>query len=268
MSTANGVRSALTDVAIHNDWIAKYRTPETQRFYEMAFDEIVRRLDPPAGSTVLDAGCGSCAKSVLLAARGLNVVGTDFSPDALRFAAETVKARGMEDRITLRQADLLNLPFKDGEFRYILCWGVLMHVPDVERAFAELARVLAPGGTLVVSETNMYSVHAVALRALKRVLGRGRSTLVRTPAGLVRHDSTPQGELVTRQTDMAWFEAEGHRRGLNLRARFSGQLTEIYTMLPSAALRRGVHLLNDVWFRLVRLPGPAFANILMFEKGA
>jgi ubiquinone/menaquinone biosynthesis C-methylase UbiE len=267
MSGADEIaRGALADPAIHRDWVSKYRTPETERFYEMAFDDIVRRLKAAPGSSVLDAGCGSCAKSVLLASRGFNVVGTDFSSDALKLAAETIRTRGVEDRITLRRADLLDLPFENGAFPIIVCWGVLMHVPDLERALAELARVLAPGGRLVISEGNMYSVQAVALRWIKRMMGRGRGRVVRTPAGLVSHEETPQGALVTRQTDMKWFEAECGRLGLRRTARVAGQFTEVYALLPWAPLRRMVHVVNHVWFRYVRFPGPAFANILIFEK--
>jgi 2-polyprenyl-3-methyl-5-hydroxy-6-metoxy-1,4-benzoquinol methylase len=259
-------RGALADARIHLDWVSKYRTPETERFYEMAFDEVARQLNAGPQSTVLDAGCGSCAKSILLAARGFQVVGTDFSSNALKLAQETIKVTRFEDRITLKQADLLRLPFDSGQFPNILCWGVLMHVPDVERALAELVRVLAPGGRLVLSEGNMYALQAVSLRALKRIFGKGRSRVVRTPAGLVTHELTAQGELVTRQTDMTWLRVEGERLGLRVIARMSGQFTEIYTLLPWAPVRRMVHAFNHVWFRYLRLPGPAFANIVVFEK--
>lgn len=265
-TTGNASRDMLADAAIHEHWVAKYRTPESQQFYELAFDEIARRLDAPPGSTILDAGCGSCAKSVLLAERGFRVVGTDFSADALELASQTVRARGLEDRITLRRGDLLNLPFRDGEFRYVLCWGVLMHVPEMPRAFAELARVLAPGGLLVISEGNMYAAQSFALRFVKRLLGRRRSQVVRTPAGLESHEHTDTGTLVTRQSDMAWFRTEGARRGLRLKARIPGQFTELYVLAPWRWMRRGIHALNGLWFRRVRLAGPAFGNILIFEK--
>jgi SAM-dependent methyltransferase len=265
-ATPSAAKGALGDATIHEDWVAKYRTPEAQKFYEMAFDAVVGELRAAPGSTVLDAGCGSCAKSVLLAARGLHVVGADFSNDALRLAERVVEAHGMTDRITLRQADLTALPFRDGEFAHIVCWGVLMHVPDVERAFAELARVLAPGGTLVISEGNMHSLQAAALRWARRLLGRGRGVVERTPAGLVTHEDTAHGALVTRESDMSWYAREGQRRGLRLRKRIAGQFTEIYVLLPWQTARRAVHAFNKLWFRYVGLAGPAFANMLVFDK--
>ena len=261
-------RGALADSTIHEHWVAAYRTPEAQGFYEMAFDEIARRLGAPPDSLILDAGCGSCAKSILLASRGFKVVGTDFSSTALDLAAKTVQSRGLEDRITLRQGDLLKLPFGDGEFRYALCWGVLMHVPELDAALKELSRVLAPGGVLVLSEGNMYSVQSYVLRALKRVFGRRRSTIIRTAAGLESHEHTGQGLLVTRQTDMKAFAALCERQGLRLKTRIAGQVTELYTLVPWPWLRRAIHRLNSVWFRFVGAPGPAFGNILIFEKHA
>lgn len=264
--SGQGVPSAMADSAIHQQWVSTYRTAEAQAFYEMAFDEIARRLGAPPDSTILDAGCGSCAKSILLASRGFRVVGTDFSESALDLAHQTVRAHGLGDRITLRQGDLLKLPFKDGEFRYVVCWGVLMHVPNLKQALSELARVLAPGGVLVVSEGNMYSAQAVALRWLKRVLRKGRGRVISTPAGLESHEETGRGALVTRHTNITWFVAECARLGLQVRARIPGQFTELYTVVPGRPLKRAVHVLNRIWFKHVGLAGPAFGNMLFFEK--
>jgi SAM-dependent methyltransferase len=259
---------ALAGRAIHEEWVSTYRTPEALRFYDVAFDELVRRLNPPPDATILDAGCGSCAKSVLLAERGFRVVATDFSATALELGAQVVASRGLTDRVTLRQGNLLELPFADGEFRYALCWGVIMHVPHVQQALSELARVLAPNGTLILSEVNMYSAQAVGLRSLKKVLGKGRGRVVRVPAGLETSEETPQGMLLTRQTDMSWLVAELDRLGLTLRSRTAGQLTELYALAPWKPVRTVIHALNHVWFRHVRLAAPAFANLLIFEKRA
>ena len=258
---------ALAGSAIHEDWVAKYRTPEAQRFYEMAFDAIVADLAPQPGAVILDAGCGTCAKSVLLAQRGFHVVAADFAPDALERAAPTIAAYGVTDRITLRQGNLLDLPFKDGEFQYAICWGVLMHVPEVGKALAELARVLAPGGRLVLSEGNMHAWQSYALRAAKRLLGRGRGRVARVPLGLETSEDTHEGTLLTRQTDMPAFVEACRALGLELRTRRAGQFSELYTLAPKR-LRKAIHAFNKLWFRHVRAASPAFGNILIFEKRA
>lgn len=266
--TSQGASGALADATIHEQWVAAYRTPEAQGFYVLAFDEVVRRLAAPPGAVILDAGCGSCAKSVLLAARGLNVVGMDFAPDALAMAAENLRRHGLTDRVQLKQGDLLAMPFPDGSFPYAICWGVLMHVPNVEGALSELARVVAPGGLLVTSEANMHSLQSRAMRVARRVLGRGRGRLERTPAGLVNHETTAHGELVTRETDVAWYVAELDRLGFDLEARLPGQFTELYVVAPWKPLRRLIHAFNHFWFRWVRWAPPAVANLLVFRKRA
>ena len=96
MKQGSGASSAMSDATIHDKWVAAYRTPEAQGFYEVAFDEIKRRLNPAPGATILDAGCGSCAKSVLLAVRGFNVVSMDFSAEALALAGETIRRHRVE----------------------------------------------------------------------------------------------------------------------------------------------------------------------------
>lgn len=117
--------------AIHQKWVANYRTPEMQAFYDRAFDKIAKLLDAPPDSMILDAGCGSCAKAVLLASKGFHVTAVDYSANALRLAEETVGIHGFGDRITLQQENLLRLSFSDDSFQYVLCWGVLMHIPDL-----------------------------------------------------------------------------------------------------------------------------------------
>jgi len=257
---------AHADAAIHQKWVANYRTAEMQAFYDMAFDRIRKCLNASPGSMILDAGCGSCAKSVLLAAKGFRVTAIDYSSDALTLAAETVRAERFADRITLKQDNLLRLSFPDGTFQYVLCWGVLMHIPDLQRALSELARVVRPGGMLVLSEGNMYSTQAVVMRGLKRLLGRERAQVARVAAGIEYVEKTSQGTLLTRQTDIPWLIAECDRLGFDVKARIPGQFTELYVAVPWQPVKKLIHVLNGLWFKHVRWASPAFGNILILEK--
>ena len=156
---------------LHEQWIATYRTPERERFVGMLFNRVVKYIDAPPGSVVLDAGCGTCANSVRLVDRGLRCIALDFSDFALRKAGQDIAKRGMNSRIALCCGSLLELPFRDGEVDYILCWGVLMHIPKLDLAVSELARVLRPGGKILISESNMHSLQLLAAgawRALRR----------------------------------------------------------------------------------------------------
>lgn len=260
------VESTLAQPEVHQQWAGSYRTRDNEAFYEQAFDLIAAELAPPAGATFLDAGCGSCAHTVRLARRGFDVCAVDFSESALDMARDHLQATGLEERITLQREDLTHLSFADASFDYAVCWGVLMHVPDVSRAIAELSRVLRPGAKLVVSEGNKDSLEARARRGLMRLRGGEDADVHETSAGLERWNDSGGGRLVTRQADVDWLIASFEAHGLRLSKRVAGQFSESYTFLPVAPLKRVVHAFNNFWFRRVKSPGPAVANILIFEK--
>jgi ubiquinone/menaquinone biosynthesis C-methylase UbiE len=260
------VENLLARPEMHRQWARDYRTDDNERFYEQAFDFIVERLNPEPGATFLDAGCGSCAHSVRLARRGFKVHAVDFSESALNMAQQFVRAKGLQDRITLGRESLLELSFPDQSFDYVLCWGVLMHIPDVDRAVAELARVLKPGGALVISEGNKSSLEAVAMRNLKRVLRREKAQVKDMPAGVEYWKEKDGDALVTRQANVRWLIRRFEESGLRLAKRAPGQLTESYRMFSPPAAKKLIHGLNRFWFQRVKLAGPAFGNILIFEK--
>src|SRR2546422_1736116 len=243
-----------------------YRTADNESFYEQAFDEILRVLNPPPGTTFLDAGCGSCAHSVRLARRGFNVRAVDFSESALAMAEDYVNSKELQDQIILGRESLLELSFPDETFDYVLCWGVLMHIPEVERAVSELSRVIKPGGTLVVSEGNKASLEAVGLRSLRRLLRREKAEVREKPEGLEYWTAKSGDALVTRQANIRWLIKSFEAHGLTLTRRVAGQLSESYTRLSAQPLKQLVHVLNNFWFQHVRWPGPAFGNILFFQK--
>lgn len=111
----------------------------------------------PAGSCILDIGCGSGRHTA--AAYDLNkglVVGADTSVDDLLQARQ--KLRWHRDCFihdtslwSTTGADATNLPFKKHSFDLVICSEVLEHVPDHGRAIREIIRVLKPGRQLVVS---------------------------------------------------------------------------------------------------------------------
>lgn len=97
---------------------------------------------------VLDAGCGSGFFAERFAERGAAVVGIDVSPAMVRAANERVGDRGTFLRADLREP--LSC-LADDAFDVVVCQYALSHLADLERPFAEFARVLADVGRLVVS---------------------------------------------------------------------------------------------------------------------
>ena len=104
-------------------------------------------LDGLPVGVALDAACGTGRHSAYLAALGHEVIGVDSSPAMLERARE--KVPGAE----FLEGDLLELPLPDGSVDLAVCAIALSHVADLDRALAELVRVLRPGGHLVISDS-------------------------------------------------------------------------------------------------------------------
>lgn len=111
-----------------------------------------------AGDQALDACCGTgdLAFSLAEACPDCRVTGLDFTPAMIARAREKAAARerrGLPSPQAFVAGDLLALPFPGGEFAAVTVgWGV-RNVPDVPRAFREMARVTRPGGRVVCLES-------------------------------------------------------------------------------------------------------------------
>jgi ArsR family transcriptional regulator len=98
---------------------------------------------------LLDIGCGQGRLLKLLASRAHRVVGVDTDPAARRLARAEVLLAGLPN-CTLRQGDMLDLPFEDGEFDTIILDDVLAADEAPEKALLEAQRVLRRGGRLLL----------------------------------------------------------------------------------------------------------------------
>jgi ubiquinone/menaquinone biosynthesis C-methylase UbiE len=109
-----------------------------------------RAMEFAGGQPILDMPVGTAyfAADVARSYPGL-VVGVDIAEGMVRQAR--VVARRAGARLEVVQADAHHLPFPDESFAAILCSNGLQVIPDLRASIAELARVLAPGGTLLIS---------------------------------------------------------------------------------------------------------------------
>jgi 2-polyprenyl-3-methyl-5-hydroxy-6-metoxy-1,4-benzoquinol methylase len=259
-------KTVLQDMEVHDQWIGHFRSAENEPFYDLAFDYIARQFGDPSQASVLDAGCGSATKTLHLAKRGYRVLGLDLSESILENARAAVKKAGLESKVEFRRADLTQIDLPAAGMSRGICWGVLMHIPAVDKAVAELARVIAPGGTLIISEGNQYSLQAIGLRTLKKLLGKERAELIRTPAGIEFWEETSTGRFMTRQANIPWLIREFEKHGLKLETRRAGQFTEIFTVVPWRPVRLLIHAVNNAWFRILPWAAPSFGNILVFRR--
>jgi SAM-dependent methyltransferase len=103
-----------------------------------------------SGCRVLDAGCGTAYGAAMMARAGASdVVGVDMAAEALERAPDEIPAG-----VQLEVADLRDLPFADDRFELVVCFEVIEYIENPARALDELARVLAPGGLLIISWPN------------------------------------------------------------------------------------------------------------------
>ena len=262
-SPTDVVSATLQGSSVHDHWERRYRTHGGDRYRIRLFDFVAAQLGDPTGGAVLDAGCGPAVHALRLAERGFTVLGIDSSPAALRLARANVERAGYSDSISLRHGDLLQLPLPDESHKRVMCWGVLMHVPEVEEAIGELVRVTAIGGTIVISESNVSSLHG---RLIRPVIARRSSTLrtSREAPGLEIWRRTAEGDLFIRVADPHWLTAAFARHGATLLERRPSALTDIHTRLPRR-LSSAVQLVNHAFY-LTRWPGPALNNVFVFRR--
>jgi ubiquinone/menaquinone biosynthesis C-methylase UbiE len=130
---------------------------------------ILRLAGPLQDQSVLDVGCGDGTLVLVLASNGAaRVAGCDLDPRMV--ARARVGATRNHTRIDLAVARCQALPFPDGTFDVVTCITVLSFVPDAGTAIREMARVLRPGGRLVIGDLGKWSVWA-ARRRIRGWLG-------------------------------------------------------------------------------------------------
>lgn len=97
-------------------------------------------------------GTGDLALRLCRSIPRAEVTGIDLSEEMLRIGAGKVRKAGMERRITMMKADCLSLPFADGSFDAVTVAYGVRNFEHLDRGYAEMARVLRPGGMLCVIE--------------------------------------------------------------------------------------------------------------------
>jgi ubiquinone/menaquinone biosynthesis C-methylase UbiE len=195
------------DVAAH-DYDAKWGIS----FGEIGRHQVmgkVRKLlgdDPGPYPRALEIGAGTGYFSLNLTQDG--VIGastcTDISPGMLETLEANAATLGLD--VETAVCDAAELPFDDGAFDLVLGHAVLHHLPDLERAFAEFERVLAPGGTLFFAgEPSRHGdrIAAIPKRAALRVAPAWRRAMQARPAP--PGDESPEDHALEAVVDVHAF---------------------------------------------------------------
>lgn len=129
---------------------------------------ILELLSDVDGLDVLDVGCGDGALATTLSRRGGRVTGLDPNPRMLEAARARAKSELLDLNLVPGRAE--TLPFADEMFDRVIAVTVLCFIPQADQAIAEMARVLKPGGRLVIGELGRWSLWA-AMRRIRGWLG-------------------------------------------------------------------------------------------------
>jgi ubiquinone/menaquinone biosynthesis C-methylase UbiE len=121
-------------------------------FTAAELDFIMNKVEPT--ESILDMGCGTGRFTVPLAATGADVTGLDLTQAMLDRTA--LKLQDAHLTAVLQQGDMAQLPFPDESFDVVVSMLALMHIPlaDRQAVFLEAARVLKPGGRVLLSVKN------------------------------------------------------------------------------------------------------------------
>lgn len=165
-----------------------------QMFYE---GPLLRKLGGTAPTgTVLEIGCGRGGgiEVILRQFDAAHVCGVDLDPLQIERARRRLQGK-YAGRFILMQGDAERLPFANASFDAVFDFGALHHVPDWQRAIAEIRRVLKPGGTFFFEEVTRAALERWIYRTFLEhpVENRFSEAEFITQAG--RHGLKPTGPL-------------------------------------------------------------------------
>jgi ubiquinone/menaquinone biosynthesis C-methylase UbiE len=116
--------------------------------------EVAGELGISARHTVLDAGSGLGIYTCGLASRfRCHVVGLEIARNNLAESNARAYQAGLTELVTFQEGNIQAMPFHDATFDFIWCRDMLVHVRDLRQAFAEFARALKPGGSVIIHNT-------------------------------------------------------------------------------------------------------------------
>ena len=140
---------------------ASFARVEAARYEEQGWMDETFRFERFAGARVLEIGVGLGTDHVQLARNGARLSGIDLTPRCVDLTRSRLEQEGHEPDVRVMDAE--DLDFPDDSFDVVYSFGVLHHVPSTERAFAEVRRVLRPGGAFVGA---LYSRESLAYARL------------------------------------------------------------------------------------------------------
>jgi ubiquinone/menaquinone biosynthesis C-methylase UbiE len=162
--------------------------PDYSRIYQKHWNKKICEVAMVSeGDNVLDYGCGTGILFPELLGQGCRVVGLDLSFEMLHSCESTT---GNVLRVC---ADGCNSPFADNSFDSIVCRGSIHHLPDLEKGFREIFRLLKKDGFFVFSEPSNDSI---INRLARRIMYRKSEEFHEEDEGFFRKEIIPMLEKI------------------------------------------------------------------------
>jgi cyclopropane fatty-acyl-phospholipid synthase-like methyltransferase len=188
-------------------WTSPDDPSSVQEATDRLTDLMIERLGIGPGAAVLDLGCGLGAPAIRLGrAADVRVTGVATSKVLVDKAQQAARDAGVDDRVAFEVADALSLPYDDDSFDAVLAIESIVHMTDLPRVFAEIGRVLKPGGRIVLtvffSREPLHGRAAEVVEAYRRLSLNGELLLPEQFPPLLRAAGLHQVEFldITRQT--------------------------------------------------------------------
>jgi len=178
-------------------------------------------------------------------------------------AKSNIQMLNFQNKIKFCYEDITSLSYEDQSFKYILCWGVLMHIPNINQAIAELTRVLMKGGKLIIAEGNMHSLQSLLTRIYSIFK---KKTIKKSAAGIEYWKNTSAGKLLTREANIVWLKKKFKEHGCVIKKQIPGQFTELYTKGHFDIIKKIIHCFNRFWFKYIKIPTLSYGTILIIHK--
>jgi ubiquinone/menaquinone biosynthesis C-methylase UbiE len=140
------------------DWddkhvVPKVVFPDLEFFFDRLSEATLDAVNPRNGERVLDVGCGRANDAMDLARRGGTCLGLEPSETMICHAKREISKDGTG--VALLRGIGEDMPLKSHSFDKVVCKGALDHFPTPERAVKEMARVVKPGGTVIITVANL-----------------------------------------------------------------------------------------------------------------
>jgi ubiquinone/menaquinone biosynthesis C-methylase UbiE len=172
----NQVREHFDRLSTSGDWSRLYELADGFTYHFHVRRSRVLELLPERLGRVLDVGCGPGVMVEAVLERGGTFVGVDLAPEMIREARERFSAR---PEVSFQLGNVESLDEPAASFNQVLCMAVIEYLESPDRALAEIARVLRPGGIAVVTVPKRVHIDSLTIattapvRAVARMLGAG-----------------------------------------------------------------------------------------------